>query len=84
MSEKRKIESALTALAEEVVWHKKRIAALEAEVAGLRGLLREVQWRGVTKGYDYERACPICKANRDEAQPHKPDCRLAAALKEGE
>lgn len=52
----------------------------DAEIAKLRGLLREVEWRSpadiTASGY-----CCVC--GRVTGSGHLPDCRLAAALGDG-
>lgn len=54
------------------------LARLRAERESLLSLLREVEWAGLE--CDSNPACPVCYEL--EPGPHKPDCRLAAFLKE--
>ena len=56
---------------------RKRVAALEADNAALRKLLREVAITG--GGF-----CRVCRERVDVDGPHAADCRLGAALKEKE
>ncbi len=57
--------------------------ALEAQLAEARAVLREVEhcveWRDY-EGACAEWSCPICEGDR--GSPHRPDCRLAAALRD--
>ena len=62
------------------------IPALLSERETLLGLLREVEWGGCRAyddgldHWDHLPVCPVC--HRNESDPHAPDCRLAAALRE--
>ena len=59
-----------------------------AEREALLSLLREVEWTGNVHGDSY--LCPLCDGqdpehhdDLDRHAGHRPDCRLAAALREG-
>jgi hypothetical protein len=59
---------------------RKRADDAEAERASLLSLLREVEWN--ERDWGDADVCPFCKGRRDD-EGHKPDCRLAAFLREG-
>lgn len=51
-----------------------RMQSLIATIRDQKALLREVEWEGDQAG----NSCPACRT----AFSHRPDCRLAAAIRE--